>query len=331
MNIHVMNIMRPQLTHCGQVMALHCSGADGTQWRNLSDTLGTNYTVLTPEHYGSESTGPWTGEHAFTLADEAERSIALIDESEEKIHLVGHSYGGGVALHIALSRPERIASMSLYEPTAFHLLRQMGQTGATAFAEINGLARHIRHCIATGDHRAGVASFVDYWNRPGTWKAMRPAAQNRLMRWAPKAPLDFQALIDDATPVKAYKTLNFPVVILRGEYAPLPTRVISERLIEILPRGRLKTIAGAGHMGPLTHASEVSRLIARHISADRNETASPKKPLEIVHEKARQYLSRAAAVATRWAPLMPLGGQNECEPRLMERRTFINRIGRIQR
>jgi pimeloyl-ACP methyl ester carboxylesterase len=49
----------------------------------------------------------WSGEHAFTLADEAKRAIALIDGSEGKVHLVGHSYGGGVALHAALARPAR--------------------------------------------------------------------------------------------------------------------------------------------------------------------------------------------------------------------------------
>ena len=129
-----------------------------------------------------------------------------------------------------------------------------------------GVARRISHCIATGDYRAGVADFVDYWNSHGAWKAMRPAVQNTLTRWAPKAPLDFQALIDDPTPAKAYAALNVPTLIVRGEHAPLPTRVISERLIEILPKGRLKIVAGAGHMGPLTHASEVARLIAQHIS-----------------------------------------------------------------
>ena len=260
------NIMHSQLARCGQVIALHCSGADASQWRYLSEALGDGYVVLAPEHYGCESSGPWTGEHAFALADEAARSLALVDESEEKVHLVGHSYGGGVALHIALRRSDRIASVSLYEPSAFHLLRQMGEAGARAYAEIQGVARRVSHCIATGDYRIGVAEFVDYWNGHGAWKAMRPEVQNALIRWAPKAPLDFQALIDDPTPATAYAALNFPVLIVRGEHAPLPTRVISERLIEILPQSRLKIVAGAGHMGPLTHASEVSRLIVQHIS-----------------------------------------------------------------
>jgi pimeloyl-ACP methyl ester carboxylesterase len=261
------NIVHPQHVSCGQVIALHCSGADASQWHCLSEALGDDYAVLTPEHYGCESSGPWPGEHAFTLADEAARSITLIDKSDEKVHLVGHSYGAGVALHVALRRPDRIGSLSLYEPTAFHLLRQMGAAGAQAYAEIRRIASRISQCIVTGDYRAGIADFVDYWNSHGAWKAMRPAAQSALIRWAPKAPLDFQALIDDPTPAEVYAALKFPVLILRGEHAPLPTRVISERLIEILPKSRLKIIAGAGHMGPLTHASEVSQLIMQHISA----------------------------------------------------------------
>ena len=58
--------------HPTPVIALHCSGAGAGQWRQLGDTLGRAYEVLTPEHYGRESTGPWPGEHAFTLADEAD-------------------------------------------------------------------------------------------------------------------------------------------------------------------------------------------------------------------------------------------------------------------
>lgn len=261
-----------------RAIALHCSGAGADEWRCLVDSLGRGYEVLTPEQYGCESRGPWTGEHAFTLADEAVESIALIDESEEKVHLVGHSYGGGVALYIALSRPNKIATMTLYEPSAFHLLRRMGEAGGRAFAEIRGVARRLGECIVSGDYRAGVADFIDYWGNPGTWKAMRPAVQNALIRWSPKGPLDFHALIEDPTPEKAYRLLNFPVLILRGEHAPLPTRVISERLLELLPRSRLKIIAAAGHMGPLTHASEVAQVIVAHIARAGLESGQGSRP-----------------------------------------------------
>src|SRR6185295_2895408 len=122
---------------------LHCSGAGAAQWDTLAAALSGRYQLATPEHYGCPSVGMWPGTHAFALADEAARTLALIDDSEDKVHLVGHSYGGGVALNAALARPEKIASIALYEPSAFHLLRQMGARGAEAYAEIAGVARRM--------------------------------------------------------------------------------------------------------------------------------------------------------------------------------------------
>jgi pimeloyl-ACP methyl ester carboxylesterase len=263
------------------VIALHCSGAGASEWYSLAEALGDDYELLAPEQYGSATNGAWTGEHAFTLSDDAAGAIALIDASQSKVHLVGHSYGGGVALHVALARPSQIASMVLYEPSAFHLLRQLGEPGAEAFSEIAGVARRIADGVLTGDYRRAVAGFVDYWSGTGSWETMRPAAQRALIRWAPKGPLDFHALIENPTPPNAYRTLKFPVLIMRGEHALKPSRIIADRLAELLPDSRLLIIDGARHMGPFTHASKVAGLIVRHVNT--------------IDAQSRQAKSRAAA------------------------------------
>jgi pimeloyl-ACP methyl ester carboxylesterase len=85
------------------------------------------------------------------------------------------------------------------------------------------------------------------------------------MRWAPKGPLNFRALIENQTPPSAYRALKLPVLIIRGEHAPKPTRLVADRLLELLPDAHLIVVDGAGHMGAFTHASEVSRLIYEHI------------------------------------------------------------------
>jgi pimeloyl-ACP methyl ester carboxylesterase len=256
----------PQPSRRARIIALHCSGASASQWHRLAQTLGEDFEVLAPEHFGSENRGPWTGEHAFTLADEAITTLTLIDETTDRVHLVGHSYGGGVALNAALNRPDRVASMVLYEPGAFHLLRQMHDRGAAAYAEISDLAHYFGKSLLTGNYRNAIARFVDYWNGPGAWCTMRPDVQRALLRWAPKGPLDFQASINEPTPLSAYSTLDCPVLILRGEHSPRAACVVAECLAELLPNGKLTVVPGAGHMGPISHAPEICALTLQYIS-----------------------------------------------------------------
>jgi pimeloyl-ACP methyl ester carboxylesterase len=250
-----------------QVIALHCSGAGAGQWRQLAETVGTAYEVVAPEHYGCAAAGPWTGAHAFTLADEAARTLDIIDQSDRTVHLVGHSYGGGVALHVALARPNRIASLALYEPSAFHLLKAMGDQAAAEFREIVDITRRTGQGVIAGDYAGAAAAFVDYWGGPGAWASLKPSVQAALVRWVVKAPPDFRALIEELTPLTAYATLRMPVLVMRGEHAPRPTRKIAETLPRLLPRADLAVVKGAGHMGPLTHGSVVSEIIAAHIRA----------------------------------------------------------------
>ena len=271
------------------VIALHCSGAGAGQWRQLGDALDSRYRLIAPEHYGCESAGPWSGVHAFALADEAAVAIEIIDRSTCKVHLVGHSYGGGVALRAAVERPDRIASLTLYEPSAFHLLKTMGARGAAAFAEIRAIATKVDEEVISGDYREAAISFVDYWGGRGAWVALRPSVQAGLTRWVPKAPLDFRAVMNEPTAPSRYSDLHFPALIMRGEHAPAPTRLIAETLPALMPAAGLLVIAGAGHMGPLTHASEVNAAIARHIAE------SEAKSREGCLPAAKPYLDQVRA------------------------------------
>jgi pimeloyl-ACP methyl ester carboxylesterase len=257
------------------VIALHCSRADANQSRALGQALGGLFVLHAPEHFGCERVGPWPGERAFTIDDEAARTLALIDACDDDVHLVGHSYGGGVALHAALQRPDRVASLTLYEPSAFHLLPQIGGEGRRAQSEIARVARESTERIVAGDCRGGAAHFIDYWNGAGAFAAMSPRVQAALTRWAPKIPLDFRALMQVTAPLPAYAALTCPVLLLRGEHAPAPTRLIAAALADAMPQARLQAVPGCGHMGPLTHAELVVPSMVAHIAQAAAAAARP--------------------------------------------------------
>jgi pimeloyl-ACP methyl ester carboxylesterase len=244
------------------VIAFHCSGGVGRQWRKLEQRLLPDYRLIAPDLIGTAATGHWPGLHAFRLADEARPIIEMIDRHPGPVHLVGHSYGGGVALHVAAARPDRIAGLALYEPSAFHLLALLGDYGRAGRDEIRGVISALRERLASGAYHDAARGFVDYWNGEGAFAGLKPDYQADILRYLPKASLDFHALLDETTPPEAYQAIKAPALILRGEHAPTPTRTVADALVSMLPDATGKVVEGAGHMGPISHAEIVAETIA---------------------------------------------------------------------
>jgi pimeloyl-ACP methyl ester carboxylesterase len=249
------------------VVLLHSTGASGAQWRALADTLSARFHVLAPDLYGYGATSDWTGPGPFSLAHEAALVTALMDRLHEPVHLVGHSYGGAVALHIARLHPERLRSLSLFEPVAFHLLRTGDALDEAALREISQAATVVAQAQADGDSAAGAAYFVDYWSGHGTWAALAPARRDAMASRVGKVVLDFQAVFREPACAREFERLAVPTLLMQGERSPLSARRVSRLLSRTLPAPRTAIFRGAGHMAPLTHRDEVNEQIVAHLAA----------------------------------------------------------------
>lgn len=251
------------------VIALHCSGGSARHWGGLAQRLRSTYHLYFPEYQRADTAHSEVPERQFTLSDEAAPVLKRIDAMHSCVHLVGHSYGGSLALHIALARPSRIASMVLYEPCAFDLLRQLGGIAAAEELAIQELAASVRRHVANGDKARAVESLVDYWNGEGAWMNLIQEQREYLIEWAPTAILEFRALLCERTPLHAYQQLNIPVRLLQGTRSPAPARLISNALMGLLPKCQVVRLANMGHMGPVTHADYITNLFAAHIESHR--------------------------------------------------------------
>lgn len=254
------------MTSGDMLVAFHCSGSTGGQWRGLRGRLGDGFLFHAPDMAGTPRADHWTGRRAFPIAHEVAEFLAAIDRHDGPVHVAGHSYGGAVALHLAAARRERIASLTLYEPSAFYLLKAMGEVGQAAFDEIEAVARRLHAAAAEPNLEGGAEGFVDYWNTPGAYRTMTPKARAAIAASMPKVVLEFEAVFAERLTMSDFAGFRFPVLVIEGDRSPAPTRLIARGLGKCIASAIVKTVAGAGHMGPLTHPDIIAESMARHIA-----------------------------------------------------------------
>lgn len=249
------------------VVFLHCSASSGSQWRDQFERLSRHYRVIAPDLLGCGESEPWQGRGRLTLEAEAAIVSAFVEHCGEPVHLVGHSFGGALALRAALDHPQGIRTLTLIEPVAFHLLRHGEAAGVEHFRQVRSVADCISLAVLCGDYQAGMGCFVDYWNGEGTWERMKDEKRVALAASVPRVVLDFAATTGEETTPAAYVRVRLPTLIIRGDRSPAPVQHVAEMLEETLPDAILETVQGAGHMLPMTHAGRVSDLIADHLFA----------------------------------------------------------------
>jgi pimeloyl-ACP methyl ester carboxylesterase len=252
------------------VLCLHSSASSPRQWDALVQALGARHRVIAPALIGYGDAPDWSYAHALSLDDEARRIEPLLDAEPAGVHLVGHSFGGAVALRLAVRNPSRVRSLSLYEPVLFSLLHDdaAGGVGPPALAnEILSVRTAIRRSVHSGRAAHAARVFVEYWSGAGAWQALgahRQAAISARMR---KVDAEFDAVYYSTMPLAAYGHLDVPALLLAGEHTRGPARRIADLLGGVLPNVAPYTIQGAGHMGPLTHGTEVNAHIAAFLGA----------------------------------------------------------------
>jgi pimeloyl-ACP methyl ester carboxylesterase len=251
--------------HIVGVVCLHASSSSSRQWRALAEYLAGRFTVRAPDLYGSGESPLWTENRPLTFADELAKLEPAFDSAGNRFHLIGHSYGGAVALHATLAEPSRVRSLVLIEPVLFGLLMDDDGLQPTA-REIMAVRDDTVAATATGDLDGAARRFIDYWMGTGTW-ADTPERRRALTRpTMVGVSSQWQAIFADPTPLSGYASLQVPTLLLTGARSPAPSRAVAALLTRTLPNLNTIELADTGHMAPVSHPDQVNALIEAHVA-----------------------------------------------------------------
>jgi 3-oxoadipate enol-lactonase len=188
--------------------------------------------------------------------------LALLDRlGLERASLVGASYGGQVALELAVARPERVDRLVLVD-ARLPLDDWSDQLRAFAAEEEAALER--------GDVDAAVEANLRMWvdgpqRPPG---AADPAVRERVRGMQRRAfelqlPVWEQAQEEELVPdlAQRFPEVRAPSLVLAGELDVADFRRIAERLAREVPDARHAVVAGAAHLPSLERPAEFDELV----------------------------------------------------------------------
>ena len=243
------------------VIGLHCSASSSRQWDGYGQLLPAGMRLVAAELIGYGSGEGWTPGAAVSLESEARRLGPLLFSAPGGAHLVGHSYGGAVALQMALLWPDRVKTLSLFEPVRFALLQEDREHEAI-WKAIVSVGRRIGWHALSGQLDQAASLFVDYWSGAGAWERLPTARRRAIAERMPKVRAEFEALFADAEPARSYNRLKMPVRLITGSTSPLPARKVAEVITHQCAQAELVQLDGVGHMGPISHAPLVAARLA---------------------------------------------------------------------
>jgi len=296
--------------HGPPIVLLHSSMSSKSQWRELIESLRDRYRLIAIDLLGyGESAMPGDG---YRLRDEVslvESVLAHELQPGEQFHLIGHSYGGIVALQLAAQQhTHRIRSLSLFEPIAFHLLPDRDPDRA----ELEAARREISDRLDAGDAHGGAACFVDCWSGAGAFAQLREERQAVLASQVPKVLLEYRAVADEARNAAAYRRIDVPTCLVSGRWSPEVARRLTTIFSEILPHASCFEVA-AGHMAPITHPALVNPIFEQFVravdSGERRRAAPSGSWLAPFRAAAFGLLAAAITVLPLFAMLVAVGNE----------------------
>ena len=233
------------------MLLLHGFGASRYTWRSLVAPLAERFTVIQLDLKGfGQSPKPRDG--AYGLPDHAALVMAFLQARDLRgVILVGHSFGGSVALAVTLGlrerEPERVRALVLIGTPAypqpvpwFIRLLQTPGVGPLILRALPATfqVRRILERAYFDPGQIPAAAVTEYARL-----LEDPAGRDALVETARQLPPpDLEALIDQ------YPTITVPTLLLWGRHDRIVPLAIGERLANALPDAQLVVVEDAGHL-----------------------------------------------------------------------------------
>jgi len=234
------------------VVLVHGSVSDYREWSAQMSPLATHYRVIAYSRRYHWPNSPPPKDADASIERQAEDLGAILKAMNlAPAHIVGHSFGGSVALYLTLRHPELVRTLILAEPAITSILGTLPENDPV-FKDSQAVRAEMKNVFATGDPERIVSTYAARV-APGELEHATPDLRQMLLANVAAFQLDFNSRRPPITCEDAQQ-VAVPVLVLSGERSPLGLRSIAETAARCLKATKLIKIPQATHWMQHDHA-----------------------------------------------------------------------------
>lgn len=243
------------LSHGGHV-------ADGFLPLMREGELAEHYRLIRYRRRGYGNSAPVTG--AFNVLQQAQDANALLRHlCVDRAHLVGHSYGGAMAIQLAIEAPDLVHSITVLEPAI------LAPETVAAFSEA---LFPIFEAYKSGD----IDKALDLFMSAASAREWRSAVQSTVPGGVKQAARDAQTSFECEIPgivagifnADGAKRLSQPILFAKGSESGVLFDEAMKYFVSVIPHTEQVVIPGMNHLmqmlNPKCIAAKIAEFIARN-------------------------------------------------------------------
>jgi pimeloyl-ACP methyl ester carboxylesterase len=231
------------------VVAIHGGLGSWRSWLPIAERLADRFEVFLYDRRGRGASGDAPGPHTIDL--EVADARAVVSAAGAGAFVIGHSFGGAIALELARTGAP-VGPLVVYEPPV----------------AIGDLLAHGDLATLTGAHDPDeiLQRAIELLDRAGLVRSGGPASFPSQARTAARSlastvAREIAAAVSLGSDLGRYAGVQQATLVLAGTQSPQPQRAACRRLADALPRARLGWVEGHAHVAHTTAPDLVAQQI----------------------------------------------------------------------
>ncbi|WP_265446303.1 alpha/beta fold hydrolase [Flexivirga meconopsidis] len=293
------------------LLLLHGVACDHHTWDSVIRQLARDYTVIAPDLLGHGQSAKPRADYSLGGFANGMRDLLSVLEID-RVTVVGHSFGGGVAMQFAYQYPESTERLVLVAPGGLGpevspVIRSVTTPG---FHHVMGALtlpgiRHLNTAALRLAHACRLPGTRDIDEIASIYDSFKDSHQRAAVRHVLRAVVDWHGQIVTMTD-RAYLTEEMPLAVIWGADDQVIPAQHAHNVAALAPGADVTVMPDSGHFPHRDHPDEFVRLVRRFVASTEPSSYDQERLRELLRDGPGRRIHRARAGRR---PVTPLTGR----------------------